>query len=455
MLQLPHFDGELLRRLARKKVKTLLGAPPPLRTLSCVCLCFCSCLPRPQLPLVVSGLIAGAGPHLPGTRPCRESKRGAWAAPSRAACPGVPGGACRNLRLGLEVCRPRAGPRPMTGAGTQQQQPLPYTHTHTGTHTTPPPVPPPPACPAELQQLSAEERQALLVGCGLAAGEVEEVETMLSGGATCLGCLGLSLGCLGLRVRRVEMVADAWAAPAAAPPAPAAAAAAAALDGWPGAAPAPAAAQGCCPSPSSHLPRCSACSHAHALGVCAMCGGGGGGEGRLRQCATCCCQKEPRPPLQAARCLAGAWVVEACRCLLCVQSAYPHTNVRQRALRHKVPVRLPACPAACTWPHRALPCFACCACCGQVDDDVVLEGDVVTCRVQVGMRVVRVCVCVCVVRACVCVCVEEQRGVALGGGGGWRAQFIFCLDELRNNLFPSLNSSRRRPPPSCLLSCVC
>lgn len=32
----------------------------------------------------------------------------------------------------------------------------------------------------ELQQLSAEERQALLVGCGLAAGEVEEVETMLS-----------------------------------------------------------------------------------------------------------------------------------------------------------------------------------------------------------------------------------------------------------------------------------
>lgn len=36
--------------------------------------------------------------------------------------------------------------------------------------------------PAELQQLDQEERRKVLMSCGLSSGEVEEVETMLSGG---------------------------------------------------------------------------------------------------------------------------------------------------------------------------------------------------------------------------------------------------------------------------------
>lgn len=34
LLQLPHFDGEVLRQLARKKVKTMPGKPPPPQRLS-------------------------------------------------------------------------------------------------------------------------------------------------------------------------------------------------------------------------------------------------------------------------------------------------------------------------------------------------------------------------------------------------------------------------------------
>lgn len=106
LLQLPHFDGEVLRQLARRKVKTLPGAA-----------------------------LQGVGARHDG---------------------GV-------LEMQCACCSPAAPP------ADPHSLPAPPDATH---HC---------ALPAELQQLSAEERGSALKAAGLTSEEVEEVETMLSG----------------------------------------------------------------------------------------------------------------------------------------------------------------------------------------------------------------------------------------------------------------------------------
>ncbi len=60
--------------------------------------------------------------------------------------------------------------------------------------------------PAELQQLDLEERRRLLKSCGLSSGEVEEVETMLSGGWVWGARVGAWLRCGEIAVGRVLVV---------------------------------------------------------------------------------------------------------------------------------------------------------------------------------------------------------------------------------------------------------
>ena len=136
LLQLPHFDGEVLRKLARKKVKALPGG---------------WWVGRCGLGGIgVWGRGGGAGRMAgqPVLLQCR------WFRASDAAC--CTGGFTRQAALGQQM--------PATWADPCGCPCLPA------------------YLPAELQQLAAEERQSVLAGCGLSSSEVDEVETMLSGG---------------------------------------------------------------------------------------------------------------------------------------------------------------------------------------------------------------------------------------------------------------------------------